>query len=417
MLQLPIWGFAMTYGIFNEYYLSHWNFHGSKSTVGVIGMTYNGVMYLSMPILFLALTRKWAQYRQMAALAGILISCMSFLLCSFARDIWQLVLAQGILAAIGGALLYTPTTLSLGEHYTAGNRALAYGITLSCKNITGTTCPFLMQAMLDKLGFRKAMWIWAGIVASTSLVAIACMPMRPTWRSSDQAQRARKVPWDFLHHKTFYIYGIAIVLQSSGYGIPQTYLNGYAHEVASLSINTSTLLITLFNIPGIISSTFFGWLSDNRFRRFSANSSTCFSAMASALATFLFWGLAGSASDSMALLILYSLIYGFFAGGYSGTWGGIIKEMEAEAAERNEAIDSGMVYGLLNGARGVGFVGGGLAGVQLLKAGNSIARFGYDTRYGPLILYTGLATAFGGWSVLFKGKRLRGLLRWSRLRA
>lgn len=102
--------------------------------------------------------------------------------------------------------------------------------------------------------------------------------------------------------------------------------------------------------------------------------------------------------------MLYSLVYGFFAGGYSGTWGGIIKEMECEAAERNEAIDSGMVYGLLNGARGVGFVGGGVAGVQLLKAGNSIAKFGYDTRYGPLILYTGLATAFGGWSIAFKGQ-------------
>lgn len=84
--------------------------------------------------------------------------------------------------------------------------------------------------------------------------------------------------------------------------------------------------------------------------------------------------------------------------------------MESEAAERNEAIDSGMVYGLLNGARGVGFVGGGLAGVQLLKAGNSIARFGYDTRYGPLILYTGLATAFGGWSVAFKGRQIRRML-------
>jgi MFS family permease len=119
----------------------------------------------------------------------------------------------------------------------------------------------------------------------------------------------------------------------------------------------------------------------------------------------------------MALLILYSLIYGFFAGGYSGTWGGIIKEMEAEAAERNEAIDSGMVYGLLNGARGIGFVGGGVVGVQLLKAGTSIAQFGYETRYGPLILYTGIATAFGGWSIAFNGKKLLRSFHLSRLRS
>jgi MFS family permease len=163
-----------------------------------------------------------------------------------------------------------------------------------------------------------------------------------------------------------------------------------------------------FNLPGIISSTFFGYLSDNKYKNFSASTTSSFSAIASGLAAFLLWGLAGSAGDSMALLILFAVIYGFFAGGYSSTWGGMLKEMEAEAAERNEAIDSGMVYGLLNGARGIGFVGGGLAGVQLLKAGDggSNANFGYGTKYGPLIIYTGLTTALGGWSLAFRGKQL-----------
>ena len=113
----------------------------------------------------------------------------------------------------------------------------------------------------------------------------------------------------------------------------------------------------------------------------------------------------------MVLLVLFAMIYGFFAGGYSATWGGVIKEMERDAAERNEAFDTGMVYGLLNGARGVGFVGGGLAGVQLLKAGHGSmgARFAYGTMYGPLILYVGLATALGGCGILLKCRK--GLLR------
>ena len=78
--------------------------------------------------------------------------------------------------------------------------------------------------------------------------------------------------------------------------------------------------------------------------------------------------------------------------------------MEKEAANRNEAIDTGMLYGLLNGARGIGYVSGGLAGVPLLKAGNGVAigGFGYGTAYGPLIVFTGLASVFGGWGVLWK---------------
>ncbi|KIW01618.1 uncharacterized protein PV09_07089 [Verruconis gallopava] len=412
LLQLPIWGFAMTYGIFQQYYIDNWSFDGSQSAVGVIGTTYNGVMYLSIPVFSMAFTRKWARYRRGAAIIGVFLSCISFIICSFSRNVWQLVLAQGVLAALGGALVYTPTTLSLGEHCSTENRAVAYGITLSCKNITGTTCPFLMQALLSRLGFQRTMWIWTGIVATTSIAAVTVIPMTKSTNADSPTLRHRKIPWDFLRHQTFYVYCIAIILQSSGYGIPQTYLNSYAHEVASISVNASTLLITLFNVPGIVSSTFFGWLSDNKFKNFSATATTFFSAISSAMATFLLWGLAGSTSDSMSLLILYSMIYGFFAGGYSATWGGVLKQMEAEAAENNEAIDTGMVYGLLNGARGIGFVAGGVAGVQLLKTGKAAlaTEFGYETKYGPLILYTGLATGFGGWSIAFHGKTLlRGL--------
>ena len=110
----------------------------------------------------------------------------------------------------------------------------------------------------------------------------------------------------------------------------------------------------------------------------------------------------------MALLVLFSIFFGFFAGGYSATWGGVIDEMEREAAQRNEAIDPGMVYGLLNGARGIGYVSGGLAGVPLLKAGtmSSLGSFAYGTSYGPLIIFTGLSSVFGGWGLLWRWKKL-----------
>lgn len=402
----------MTYGIFQEYYLNQQSFHGNQNAVGVIGTTSNGVMYLSMPILFAAFSRRWARFRRTTAFCGMVLACASFLISSFSTDVWHLVVTQGILASLGCALLYSPTTLSLSEYFSVNNRAVAYGVVLSCKNITGSTCPFLMQSLLDHFGFRTTMRIWTAIAAGTSLVAVSLMPVHPPGISSSTPYRPRRIPWDFLHHRTIYIYSIAIMLQSSGYGIAQTYLSTYAHSVASLSATSSALLLTLFNAPGIISSSFFGLLSDNKHMPLSPTSTTFISTFTSALAVFLLWGLASASVHSMALLVLFAIIYGFFAGGYSATWGGVIKEMEKEAAERNEAIDTGIVYGLLNGARGVGYVSGGLVGVQLLKAGSEkmVGRFGYGTPYGPLILYTGLSTSLGGWSMALKCK---GLLRWA----
>ena len=376
-----------------------------REVTGVIGTTSNGVMYLSMPFLFVLYTGRWPQKRQLAAICGTALTCLSFVLSSFSTQVWHLVAPQGVIAALGCSLIYSPTTLSLGEWFNTSNRAVAYGVVLSCKNIVGSVCPFLFRVLLDRYGFRITLRIWAAIVVGTSILAIFLIPNYPSSRSSS-IHRTRRIPWQFLQHQTFYIYSIAIILQSAGYGIPQTYLNTYAHEVTLLSQTSATLLLTLFNIPGIASSSFFGYLSDNKHFPLSETTVTGISAVSSALSAFLFWGL--TSQGSMALLILFSITFGFFAGGYSATWGGVINDLEREAEQRNEAIDTGMLYGLLNGARGIGYVGGGLAGVPLLKAGSKtlVGSIGYGTAYGPLIIFTGLSSVFGGWGLLWKWKKL-----------
>jgi MFS family permease len=394
----------MNYGVFQEYYSSNWTLKGNRDVTGIIGTTSNGVMYLSMPFLFALFTRRWARKRQTAAICGAALACLSFLLSSFSTQVWHLVATQGVMAALGCALIYSPITLSLGEWFNTSNRAVAYGVILSCKNIVGSACPFLFRGLLDHYGFRNTLRIWTAVVGGSSILAIFLIPTHPSSISSS-TPRSRRIPWQFLKHRTFYIYSIAIILQSSGYGIPQTYLNTYAHEVALLSRASATLLLTLFNIPGIAAGVFFGYLSDNKHFPLSATTVTSISAISSALSAFLLWGL--TSQGSMALLVLFSITFGFFAGGYSSTWGGVINELEREAVERNEPIDLGMLYGLLNGARGIGYVSGGLASVPLLKAGStSLGSFGYGTAYGPLIIFTGLSTIFGGWGLLWKWKKL-----------
>lgn len=411
MLQLPMWGFAMSYGVFQEFFFVNWTLDGSREVTGIIGTTLNGVTYLAMPLLFALFTRRWAHRRVAAALCGAALTALSFLISSFSTSVWHLVVTQGVLAALGTALMFSPTTLSLGEWYNDGNRALAYGVTLSCKNIVGSSCPFLMRVLLDQYGFRTTLRIWAAVAAGTGVLAVLLIPTHPSvlLPTSSESRARRRIPWSFLRHSTFWVYAAATTLQSCGYGIPQTYLNTYAHEVALLSQTSATLLLTLFNVPGIASSSFFGYLSDNRRFPLSAAAVTAISGVMSGLAALLFWGL--TSPGSMALLVLFSVTFGFAAGGYSATWGGLLNEMASEAAQRNEPIDTGMVYGLLNGARGIGYVVGGVVGVPLLNAGSShsMGSFGYGTSYGPIIIFTGLSSLLGGWGLLWKWKKLFGL--------
>ncbi|RVX73578.1 hypothetical protein B0A52_02466 [Exophiala mesophila] len=404
----------MSYGIFQEYYSNSWPLSGSNGGTGVIGTTSNGVIYLSMPILFSALSTRHARLRYTVAIIGVVLTALSFLLSSYSNKVWQIILTQGVLAAFGSALLYSPTTLYLGETFTSNHRAVAYGVVLSSKNIVGSTCPFLLQTLLDRYGLRITMQIWTGIVTLSSLLSLFLFLFPLSHHSvtnTSPSHHPRRTAWSFLHHRTIYIYSVATLVQSSGYGIPQTYLPLYAHSTTHLSRTMATLMLTLFSIPGIVSSSFFGYLSDNPYLPCSASTVTFISSASSGLAVFLLWGLAPASSStssstvsSMSLLLVFSLIFGFFASAYSATWGAVIKQMEREAAERNEAVDPGVVYGLLNGARGVGYVTGGLVGVPLLKSSTSGigSRGGYATEYGALIVFTGLCLVFGGWSVVWR---------------
>lgn len=391
----------MSYGVFQEYYFDNWTFEGDRNMTGVIGTTANGVMYLSMPFLFALFTRQWAHRRQLAALCGTAIACISFFLSSYSTAVWHLLVTQGVTSALGCALIYSPITLSLGEWYVTSNRTLAYGIVLSCKNIVGTSCPFLLRALIDTYGYQTTLKAWTAIVGGLSIFAIFLIPTHPSTVAMSRT-RTRRIPWYFLRHRSIYFYSIAIIFQSSGYGIPQTYLSTYAREIASLSQTSSTLMLVLFNAPGIIASSFFGWLSDNKRITLSAQTVSAIPPICCALATFIFWGL--TTQGAIGLLLVFSMTFGFFSSGYSATWGGMLKQMEHESAERNEAVDPGMLYGLLNGVRGIGYASGGIPGVGLLNAGTISAnqRFAFGTSYGPLILFTGLSSLLGGWVVLWK---------------
>ena len=163
---------------------------------------------------------------------GAELTCVSFVLSSFSTHVWHLVVTQGVMAALGGALIYSPSTLSLGEWSKSSNRAVAYGVTLSCKNNVGSTCPFLFRGLLDRYGFRNTLRIWAGIAVGTSVIASFLISTHPSSiEISLSTDRKRKIPWHFLKHNSFYIYGVAIIFQSSRYSITQTYLSSYAHDV------------------------------------------------------------------------------------------------------------------------------------------------------------------------------------------
>lgn len=186
---------------------------------------------------------------------------------------------------------------------------------------------------------------------------------------------------------------IGNVVQAFGYLLPTTYLASYANDLGLPSISGTVLIavLSLANIPGAL---FSGFLGD----RLQSTTVILICSIGSTVAVLLFWGLAAQ----MALLVVFVLAYGFFAGGFSTTYSGILKEMK----RADEGVETGLVMGLLLGGRGVGFMVAGPLSAVLLQSGGMMvvehAKWGYSTQYGPVIICTGATALFGSWGWMWK---------------
>jgi nitrate/nitrite transporter NarK len=102
----------------------------------------------------------YPRFRPYCGPLGLAITISSLVLSSFATQVWQLIASQGVLCAIGSALLFSPTTLYLDEWFTS-RKGMAYGTMWAGKSVTGVILPFAMQSLLTSYGSRTTLRIWA----------------------------------------------------------------------------------------------------------------------------------------------------------------------------------------------------------------------------------------------------------------
>lgn len=373
--------------MFQEYYITHNDIEGSSGAIATIGTSLTGIMYLMMPLTFTILTR-YPRLRPYCGPLGLTITIASLVLSSFATHVWELIVSQGVLCAIGSGLLFSPTTLCLDEWFTS-RKGMAYGTMWAGKSIAGVILPFVMQSLLASYGPRTALRVWAiAFFVLTAPLLFFLKPRMPINASSSSPRGA--LSWNFLQATSFWMLQLGNIIQSFGYFLPSTYLVSYAHALGLPDI-TGTILIAIFNFASVPGALVIGMLGDH----LAATTVILISSLGSAIGVFLFWGL----SKHVALLTIFTIIYGFFAGGFSSTWPGILQALKRE----NENVDTGLVLGLLLGGRGIGNVISGPISAALLEDAWSMSgRWGYSTKYGPVILFTGVTALLGGWGWIWK---------------
>ncbi|KAF4452586.1 hypothetical protein F53441_4605 [Fusarium austroafricanum] len=392
MAQLPIWGYSVSFGIFQEFYSRPGSPINKESsgTIATIGALQQGVMYLMMPFSFFILTR-YPRLRHLCGPVGLLVTTASLTASAFVNTVGALIATQGFLYSLGCGLLFSPISHYMNEWFVE-RKGMALGVMWAGKSATGIAMPFVFDALLSHISLRATLLAWAGASAAMTLPTLLFIKPRIPLHTQAEVQ---PLSFNFLRHTSFWMMQASVVIQSLGYLMPSTYLASYASTIGLPSI-TGPILLALFSVASVPGGIVHGMLGD----KLSATKSVTLASLGSAFPIFLLWGL----SLNLANLVVFVVLYGFFAGGFSSTW----SNMSSDIQKDDSAADSALIFGMLMGGRGIGFViAGPLSGALLqAKAALSDEALGYATKYGPMIICTGVTAVFGAWAPMWKGMRV-----------
>jgi predicted MFS family arabinose efflux permease len=161
---------------------------------------------------------------------------------------------------------------------------------------------------------------------------------------------------------------------------------------------TGTLSVSYLNAASTVGLILIGLLID----RYRLSTVILVSALGSAASAFLLWGFAVSQS----ILYLFAVTWGIFAGGYTATWTGCATKIQKEAPETEIAV----IMGLMAAGRGFGCLLSGPLSEKVISLDilHGASGGAYGTKYGGLILFTGVTALCGGIGLIGGYRRSRG---------
>ncbi|KPV78552.1 uncharacterized protein RHOBADRAFT_51007 [Rhodotorula graminis WP1] len=407
-IETVVWGLPSSYGLFLEYYQREGvNGHAaSSSLLPLVGTVSSGAIYLlGPPISFLLNPRP--RWRLNIIRAGALICSLSLLLSSFATAPWQLLLTQGLLYSIGGAMAYYSTFYYLQEWYVE-RRGFANGVCFAGTAAGGLVLPFILQALLEKYGAATTL---QALSVSTFVLLGAALPlvrprlplppksadMRHEKKEEDPPREDRAVvdepsrpqqPEKVTAKRLFkniklWVFLAANIGQAFGYFVTLLYLPTYASAVGLSGAEGSALLASV-NGACVLSRVAMGVLSDKH----SPHRLGFGTMLASSVAVLILWGVA---STSLPPLLVFSIVLGLAAGGWTSLYSSIINSVV-----RDDPALASHLFSTLSFTRGLGAllvapISTALIAHPLHGASAHTAYGAAGGKYGGVVLFAGLA--------------------------
>ncbi|KAJ2908465.1 hypothetical protein GGI21_002860, partial [Coemansia aciculifera] len=247
-----IFGASNSYGVFSTYYLNVKFAETPATTLSWIGTLFTSLM-LGCSIFTGAIADK-KRFR-VTAYTGTVICTIAYILASLCKEVWQLILTQGVLLGIGASFLFAPS-VSIPSQWFSKNRGLATGIAVAGASIGGLWFTAATQAMIDRLGAEWALRILGFItLVVTSLMNLFYyrrVPAKPR-DSLFELRAAKRLIFWLVSIETFAVY--------TGYWALTFYIGTTAKHLGGTLQDGSHLLLVL-NAGSIVGRVMAGVIAD-----------------------------------------------------------------------------------------------------------------------------------------------------------
>ncbi|KAK5235599.1 hypothetical protein LTR47_003072 [Exophiala xenobiotica] len=292
------WGTVNTFGVFQTYYENNPLWHETASNISWIGSIQAFLLLLIGVITGPAYD---AGYFRALITTGAVLIPLGFMMTSLCKTYWQTMLAQAFCIGIGNGCLFIPSVAILPQYFST-KKALANGLAASGSSLGGVIYPIVFRRLEQQIGFG-----WATrVLGFISLVTVwfSVFVMKPRVQPK---QKRHLTDLSAFKELPYVLFCVAMFFGFVGFYGPVYYIQPYAIQKRITSENLGFYLLPMLNaasIPGRIVPNF---LADHTG---PLNVLLPCSTMTGILA--LVW----IGIHNLGGTIVFSLLYGFFSGGF-----------------------------------------------------------------------------------------------------
>ncbi|PLB45603.1 putative MFS monocarboxylate transporter [Aspergillus steynii IBT 23096] len=235
--------------------------------------------------------------------AGSLLIVVMMIAIGFCTQYWHFMLVIGVAGGLGASLIFTPAISAIG-HYFNEKRGVATGLAATGGSVGGIAFPLILERLFPKIG-----WAWATRVVALIcliLVVFACLLIKSRLPKKPASKENVLPDFTIFREPKFALTTAGIFFVEWGLFIPISYISSYAlaHGVSN---QLSYQMVAILNAGSFFGRWIPGFVADylGRYNTLIGTVALCM------VCNACLWLPAG---DSVPVMIVYSVIFGFASG-------------------------------------------------------------------------------------------------------